>query len=108
MGNSMDVLNWIIGIHIALFLACWGYAELLDRIHEIYTPDYVWLTVVGGVALIILAFAAVAATGLIPWQAVLIATTLASTAGIPIIRWQRQQAKQRAAERARDKERRRT
>lgn len=103
----MDILNWLIGIHIALFLACWGYAELLDRIHEIYTPDYVWLTVVGGVGLILLALAAVCAIGLLPWQSLLIATTLSSTSGIPIIRWQRRQAKQRAAERARDKERKR-
>lgn len=103
----MDTLNLLILIHIVLFLVAWGYAELLDRIHDLYSPDYIWVTVAGGVGLILLALGAVCLTGLLPYQALLIATTLAASAGVPIIRWQRRQAKQRAVERAAAKERKR-
>ena len=103
----MDSLNLLIGVHICLFLACWGYAEALQRIHDIYAPDHIWVTVAGGGLLIIIAVAGVCAIGLLPWQAVGFAVSLSITAGIPIVRWQRQQAKQRAAKRAADKERKR-
>ena len=101
----MDLLNLLIGVHILLFIASWGYAELLDRIHDIYSPDYIWVTVVGGVALIIAAVGGVCAIGLLPWQAMLFAATLSIASGLPIIRWQVRLARKRAEVRARDKER---
>lgn len=102
----MDIsLNLLILIHLLLFFAAWGYAELLQRIHDIYAPDYIWVTVVGGVGMIVLGVGGVCAIGFLPWQAMLYALTLSLAAGIPIIRWQRRQAKQRAADRAAAKER---
>lgn len=105
--RSMEPLNFLILIHVLLFLAAWGYAELLDRIHDIYAPDHIWITVAVGIGLIILAIGGVCAIGLLPWQAMLFAFTLSLVAGIPIVRWQRRQAKQRAVERAAAKERKR-
>lgn len=105
----MDIaLNLLILVHLLLFLAAWGYAELLQRIHDIYAPDHIWVTVVGGVGMIILGVAAVCAIGFLPWQAVLFTFTLSLAAGVPIIRWQQRQAKERAKIRQRDKERNRS
>lgn len=100
-----EPLNIAVAIHVVLFFAVWGYAAWLDR-HPGYAPDWTWTTVAVGNGLIIFALAFAAwLTPFVPWQAVLIDFTLSLIAAIPIIRWQRRQAHQRAAERAAAKER---
>lgn len=92
--------NIIIAIHALLFLVIAGYAAWLDG-HPSYAPDWTWITVAGGNALIIGALTLLAwLTPFVPWSVIVLDVTLNVTAGIPIIYWQRQQAKQRAAERA--------
>lgn len=103
----MDVFNILFVIHAALFLATAAYAALLER-HPGYAPDWTWATVVGGNSIIIGALALLAwLTPFVPWPVVLIDITLNCAAGVPIIWWQRRQTRQRAAERAAAKERKR-
>lgn len=101
-----DPLNILVVIHLALSAVSALYAYTLEQ-HPGYAPDWTWATVVGGAVLILAALGAVSWAGFLPWQAVLIATTLCCAAGAPIIAWQRRQGRGRAAERERDKKPRR-
>lgn len=91
------MLAWSVVVHLALFLACVGYAALLARkdIYEWYHPDKTWWVVAGGVILVGLAGAAECALGVLPWLALGIYATLFVTAGIPIAYWQERQAADR-------------
>jgi hypothetical protein len=95
-------LQLIIAIHIGLFLAAWGYARLLNRelVHRWYSPDRVYLTVIGGDVLIGLALGALWGIGVVALEVLGYYTTLHIAAGAPIIYWQRR----RAAKRHRDLE----
>lgn len=102
----MEPLNIAIAIHALLFALVAGYAIFLDC-HPGYAPDWTWATVAAGNAIIIGGMALLAwLTPFVPWSAVVFDATLNCAAGIPIIWWQRKQARQRAAERAAAKERR--
>lgn len=79
----MDLLI-LLGAAVASAL----YALLLNWLHPRYAPDWVWLTVVGGNALIGLFFALFCWIGAIPWRAFGLLVALNVAAGIPIIVWQ--------------------
>lgn len=90
---------------IAAVASSIAYAAILNRIHHIYAPDYIWVTVVAGNA-IIWGWLALwlwleptpAGMALAPaWR--LLALNLA--AGLPIIVWQIYQASQRPSNRRR-------
>lgn len=91
------MLKGIIATHLALTIACWGYARFLNRrkVYEWYHPDRTWVTVVGGDALIGCALAALCWLGVFPWLLLLLYATLHIAAGIPIIIWQFQRETQR-------------
>lgn len=91
------MVKWIIGIHIALTLACWGYARFLNQrwVYEWYHPDRTWVTVVGGDAIIGCAIGGLCILGIFPWLLLLLYATLHVAAGVPIIVWQFQRETQR-------------
>jgi hypothetical protein len=90
-------LSWSVVIHLLLFLAAIGYAALLNAIYELYHPDHTWITVVGGVCLVGVALIAEYAALGPSWLLMPAYFTLNGAAGIPIIRWQRRQARKRRA-----------
>lgn len=95
-----DQLAWIAFVHAALFIAAIGYAKFLNqkKIHDWYSPDYVWLTVVGGDALIGCAIGALCLVSALPWIAAMLYVSLHIAAGLPIIAWQQRRANKRAQE----------
>lgn len=99
-----EPLNTLVFIHLLLSAVCALYAYALEQ-HPGYAPDWTWATVVGGAMFILGALALVCWAGFLPWQALWLACSLCCAAGWPIIYWQRKQARQRAAERERDKRR---
>lgn len=82
-------------IYIGLFFGCLIYAVLLQFLHDIYTPDWTWITVVGGNILIGMALLALCHVGTLPRAAFWHLLGLNSIAGIPIIAWQLWQMDQR-------------
>jgi hypothetical protein len=82
-------------IYFILFIVCTLYAVFLQRIHDLYTPDHIWLTVVGGNVLIGMALLALCLFGILPLAAFWHLLALNVVAGIPIIVWQFWQAGQR-------------
>ncbi len=76
-----------------------AYSAILQRLHDIYAPDHIWVTVVIGNILIGGSFAALAAFDLVPWAAVgwLVGVNVAY--GLPVIVWQVWQADQRRKQR---------
>lgn len=95
-----DIYAWIAFIHAVLFIAGIGYAKFLNqkKVHEWYSPDRVWVTVVGGDVLIGLAFGALWLMGIIALLIPALYISLHIAAGLPIISWQQQRAKKRAKE----------
>jgi hypothetical protein len=95
-----DQLAWVAFLHAALFIAASGYAAFLDQehIYRRYSPDYVWLTVVGGDILIWPFVAALCLIGIAPEWIPLYYITLHIAAGLPIIRWQFKRKARRRAE----------
>jgi hypothetical protein len=85
-----EQIAWIAFLHTALFCAAWGYAKFLDQdwVYKAYSPDYVWLTVIGGDTLIWPFAAALYALGFPWWLNAIFYITLHCAAGIPIIKWQ--------------------
>ena len=101
----MEPLNILIGIHALLFLAVAAYAHYLET-HPSYAPDWTWVTVAVGNSIIIAALVLTAwLTPFVPWHVIALDITLNCVAGIPIILWQRRQAREREAERIAAKER---
>jgi len=90
---------WILTVHLALFLACVGYAAALQRVYRWYHPDRTWITVVIGETLVGLALGALCAAGVLPWSAAAYFITLQGAAGLPIIFWQLAEAQARRARR---------
>ncbi len=93
-----DRWAWILFLHTALFIVASGYAAFLDQehIYTRYSPDYVWLTVVGGDVLIWPFVAALCFLGIPPAWIAGFYITLHIAAGIPIIHWQyRRKARRR-------------
>ena len=84
------MIEWIIGIHIALFIACAIYARVLNRpeVYGWYRPSRTYVVVIGGDVLIGFAVAALCALGIFPWLVMLLYATLHIVAGLPIIIWQ--------------------
>lgn len=89
----------IVGVYAVLLLACTLYAMMLQRIHDWYTPDYIWVTVVGGNLLIGLALLALCWGGVLPYAAFWHLVGLNIAGGIPIIVWQLWQHTDRNTER---------
>ena len=75
-----------------LLLWCTGYAALLQRLHDRYVPDYVWLTVVLGNLWIIIAYAILNTLGFSGWAWLLAAN---AAGGTPVLLWQGWQAMDR-------------
>lgn len=94
----MDSNEAIIVVYAALFLAICLYAVVLDHIHDRYVPDYVWLTVVIGEGMIMLAYAALELLS-VNFTFFLIFLGQA-VAGTPIVVWQLIQHGRRAGGRA--------
>lgn len=65
-----------------------AYAAVLERIHHLYAPDWIWLTVVGGNAMIGGAFALFCGLGYIPWLAFQLLFAINVAMGVPIVTWQ--------------------
>lgn len=80
------------GILTGLSCATLGYATLLESIHDRYTPDYTWVTVAGGFALICAGFWLWLWLEPLPinnqFAAFWRLSFLTCTAGCPIISWQ--------------------
>jgi len=74
------------------------YAIVLHHIHDRYTPDWIWLTVVGGNLLILMALLALCLTSVLPLAAFFHGAGLNVAAGVPIIIWQLWQQGQRTGE----------
>jgi hypothetical protein len=93
-----DQLVSIAFIHALLFIAALGYAKFLNqkKVHEWYSPDYVWLTVAGGDLLIGLAFGALYLLNVFGLIVPLLYISLHIVAGLPIIAWQQSRAHKRA------------
>lgn len=89
----------LILVHCILTAWCVGYAAVLDRIHDLYSPRYIWATVVAGDVWIGLAFGACLLIGtpptLVPWLYI----SLHVAAGVPIVLWQLYQNYKRDTER---------
>jgi len=74
--------------YFTLFIVCALYAVFLQRIHDLYTPDWTWVTVVGGNVLIGMALLALCLSGVLPLAAFWHLVGLNVVAGLPIIIWQ--------------------
>ncbi len=95
-----EQIAWIAFAHSLLFCLAWGYARFLnqDHIHRAYSPDYVWITVVGG-DILIWPFAALLYSLAFPWWLnACFYISLHIAAGLPIIRWQRERKARRLRE----------
>jgi uncharacterized membrane protein len=86
-------------VYALLFAATIIYAVALERLHDVYTPDWTWITVVIGNSLIGLALLALCWIGEVSWGAFWHILGLNACAGSVIIAWQAWQAVQRANER---------
>lgn len=93
-----DLYAWIALIHLVLFCAAMAYAKFLNqrKVHEWYSPDRVWLTVVGGDVLIGLAFGALWLLDVFSLSVPALYISLHVAAGLPIISWQQHRAETRA------------
>lgn len=93
-----DLYVWIALIHLLLFCVAMGYAKFLNqkKVHEWYSPDRVWLTVVGGDVLIGLAFGALYLLDVFSLIVPTLYISLHLAAGLPIISWQQHRAETRA------------
>lgn len=80
-----------------LSLWCAVYAAVLNRLHDAYSPDYVWLTVVIGACWILIAMAIFAYFDHITWYAWRLLIGATSAAGAPVIVWQLLQNARRRA-----------
>jgi predicted tellurium resistance membrane protein TerC len=92
----------ITAVYLVLFIVMIGYALWLEQMHDTYTPDYIWLTVVGGVALIGIAMLALCIGGALPIDAFWHLFGLSCTSGAVIIAWQLWQANKRKKEREKE------
>lgn len=90
-----------VAIYLALFIAAVAYAALLERLHDLYTPDYIWVTVVVGNAMIGLSMLALCLTGAVGGElsAFWHLAGLNADAGSVIIAWQVWQATRRHLQR---------
>jgi len=95
-----DRIAWIAFAHTLLFTFAWAYARFLnqDWVYKAYSPDYVWLTVIGGDVLIWPFVVGMYYLAFPWWVAALLYITLHIAAGIPIIHWQRQRKARRRRE----------
>jgi hypothetical protein len=80
-------MGWI---YIGVAIVALAYAALLNnkRVHDWYTPDWTWITVVIGDGIILAGLWAAALIGYVPWHAWWAAFWLTCAAGGPIITWQ--------------------
>lgn len=85
-------------IYASLFLSTIVYALVLERVHDLYTPDFVWVTVVIGNAMIGLALLALCLIGELPMTAFWHLFGLNMCAGSVIVSWQIWQAIRRSRE----------
>lgn len=88
--RSMDALIRldVIAILLGAVVTSTIYAAFLNRIQERYTPNWTWLTVVGGTVLTWGWYAALCWRGVLPWSAAQWFVYLYLATGAPIIAWQ--------------------
>ena len=71
------------------------YCAVLERLHDIYSPDHIWVTVLVGNGLILGTCAVLAAYGFVAWEAVKLFFLVNMVWGVPVIAWQLWQAVRR-------------
>ena len=75
-------------IVLGALISSTAYAAILNRVQERYTPNWTWLTVVGGTALTWGWYAALCGRGILPWSAAVWFVVLFCATGAPVIAWQ--------------------
>lgn len=89
----------VLWILLGAALASAAYAAFLDRIHDKYAPDWIWVTVVVGNTMVGGVFALFCGLGYIPWLAFQLLFAINVAMGTPIIAWQIGQRNARQATR---------
>ena len=79
----------ILGASAALSVC---YCIILERLHDIYSPDHIWVTVLVGNGLILATCAVLAAYEFLSWEAVKLFLLVNVVWGVPVIAWQLWQA----------------
>ncbi len=80
-----------------------AYSALLERIHDVYAPDFIWVTVVIGNGFIFGTMAVFATIEIVSWGAVWLLFLTDLAWGVPVIIWQLWQAYQRRRQRTEGK-----
>lgn len=93
----------MLATYLILLLVIIAYVVLLEHIHDVYSPDYIWVTVVVGTTLVGLAFLALALLGAFPLIAFWHLVGLNVMAGGVVIAWQIWQAVRRHREREKER-----
>jgi hypothetical protein len=98
MDELFTPLAW--ATYLALLFAASVYAAILAPLRPVYEPDWTWATVVLGNSLIIVAFAAQVALGVIttPGAAAVALLIDNIAAGVPVIVWQVRELTKRHAQ----------
>lgn len=93
----------VIAVHLSLLLCTMGYAAFLNipAVHDWYTPDHVYLTVIGGNFLIGMHLLALCWLDVLPYDAFWYLVSLNCAAGLVIVLWQIRQSRGRRQEQAR-------
>ena len=78
----------ILSVEAALFVWCLIYAAILERLHDAYTPRWVFVTVVVGNSWILLALLILAKADIFTWDDWWLTFASNASAGLPIIGWQ--------------------
>lgn len=91
---------WLhLGVGAVLFSLGVVYALQKNRIHDLYSPDWIWVTVVGGMLLIGSGIAWYCAIGMLPWLAFWLLVWCSAAPGLAIVGWQEIQRRTRHVER---------
>lgn len=82
-------MTWFI-LYGSVVVVAAAYARLLNikRVHDWYTPDWTFVTVIGGDGIILAGFAGAVWWYGLPWWVWWIAFFLTCAAGAPIVIWQ--------------------
>jgi hypothetical protein len=89
----------IAAVLLAAAIISWCYSTVLDRIHDSYVPDWIWVTVVIGNGLVIATASIAVLVWNGDWAAVVLFFAANLACGVPVIIWQLRQAERRRKER---------
>ena len=89
----------MIETYLTLFIVTVAFAALLEKYHDLYTPDYIWVTGVLKTTLVGIAFLTLSLLGVFPLVAFWHFLGLHATAEVVIVTWQIWQALERKRER---------